>query len=146
MIELFVAITGLIAIALALSEHEMARHGSVVFGLVGQPFWLEYFWRQNEMAFFIVSVAMTAVWVRAGYRGCKPLCQWLHAWWVVLLWEIEDGAKAGVGPGEGPGDGNRPQDEQAECTRHDHPQGVGEGDGAARERLRGLLRNGSLPA
>jgi len=71
--ETFIAITGLVALTMSLSPHELVRHMSPWFGLMGQPFWLAYFARDAKWGFLIVSVAMTFVWIEAWARSLAPL-------------------------------------------------------------------------
>lgn len=77
--ELFIAVTGLVALAMSLSTHEIVRHMSPWFGLMGQPFWLAYFYRERKWSFLLVSVAMTGVWIEAWFRSLVPL------YWYVSL-------------------------------------------------------------
>jgi len=89
-IDIFIAVFGLVAIALALSETEMVRHAAPWVALPTQPFWLEYFYVDQKWAFLTISIAVTFVWLRAAVRGYLPLCHWMHAWYVVMFWELYD--------------------------------------------------------
>lgn len=69
--QLFIALLGVPAVALAQSEHESRRRWASIFGLAGQPFWFYAAVDGEQWGIFLLSVLYTLVWAKG-----------FHAHWV----------------------------------------------------------------
>lgn len=67
-LQVLMAVTGLVAIYMATSLDPAMRRWAAVFGLLGQPAWLYVTWQHGEFGMFVVSVAYSVIWLRAGWR------------------------------------------------------------------------------
>lgn len=64
--QVAIALSGVVALALATAKGEGARRWAPVVGLAGQPFWLWATW--GKWGMFTVSVLYTVVWARALWK------------------------------------------------------------------------------
>lgn len=69
--QLFIAVFGLAALALALSEKEAQRNRAPFVGLCGQPFWLYVTGSTHQWGMLALSCAYTAVYARAAFVHWK---------------------------------------------------------------------------
>lgn len=63
--QLFIAVFGLAALALALSEKEAQRNRAPFVGLCGQPFWLYVTGSTHQWGMLAISLAYTALYLHA---------------------------------------------------------------------------------
>lgn len=68
MLQFSLAIFGLTALWMATGRNERARLWAPVVGLLGQPAWLAFAWQAQAWGLFVLSLAYTAVYVRAAWR------------------------------------------------------------------------------
>jgi hypothetical protein len=66
-IQLALAFFGLTALFMATGHSAKARQWAPVVGLAGQPFWLWFSVSVNAWGLFALSLAYTAVYVRAAW-------------------------------------------------------------------------------
>lgn len=62
MVQIIIAITGVIAIWLANDQRDSHRRYACLFGLGGQPFWLYATYTSGQWGIFILALFYTAAW------------------------------------------------------------------------------------
>lgn len=72
--QVFIALTGAIAIWLAQSVDYERRRWACLVGLAGQPFWIYSSWEAEAWGMFAVTLLYTAAWSRGAYDNW-----WLRA-------------------------------------------------------------------
>lgn len=72
MIQLALAFFGLTALFMATGRSSWARRWAPCVGLVGQPFWLWFSLSVNAWGLFALSLAYTAVYLRAAWVQLSP--------------------------------------------------------------------------
>jgi hypothetical protein len=64
MVQLFIAVTELIAIWLLQDKRESHRKFAPIFGLLGQPFWFYASYTADQWGAFILCFFFTAAWIK----------------------------------------------------------------------------------
>jgi hypothetical protein len=64
MVQLFIAVTELIAIWLLQDKRENHRKFAPIFGLLGQPFWFYASYIADQWGAFILCFFFTAAWIK----------------------------------------------------------------------------------
>jgi len=64
MVQLFIAVTELIAIWLLQDKRENHRKFAPIFGLLGQPFWFYASYTADQWGAFILCFFFTAAWIK----------------------------------------------------------------------------------
>jgi hypothetical protein len=65
--QTIIAVSGLLALVLALDARQERRKWAPVIGLIGQPFWLVETWG-GQWGMFLLTVAYTVVWINAFWK------------------------------------------------------------------------------
>lgn len=73
MLQLALAIFGLAALFMATSNSPGARRWAPIVGLAGQPFWLLFSARAQAWGLLALSIAYTAVYLRAAWLQWRKL-------------------------------------------------------------------------
>jgi hypothetical protein len=63
-VQIFIAVTELIAIFLIQSKKESHRKFAPIFGLLGQPFWFYSSYEANQWGAFVLCFFFTAAWIK----------------------------------------------------------------------------------
>lgn len=72
MLQLALALFGLSALWMATGRSERARRWAPVVGLCGQPAWLVFAQQSQAWGLFVLSIAYTAVYLRAAWLQWAP--------------------------------------------------------------------------
>ncbi len=72
MTQLFIAIFGLTAIILALSQNATHRKLAPIWGLIGQPFWFLATVPTEQWGMVALSIAYTLVYAHAAWVHWRP--------------------------------------------------------------------------
>ena len=66
--QIFLAVTGIIAIYLTQQQNEKYKKYAPIFGLLGQPVWFYVTYSSEQYGMFILSVFYTLIWVLGFYN------------------------------------------------------------------------------
>lgn len=72
MIQLFIALFGLTAIAFAMGGNPTHRKWAPLIGLAGQPFWAWFAYESAAWGLGSLVLAYTAVYLRAAWMNWRP--------------------------------------------------------------------------
>lgn len=72
MTQLFIALFGLTALTMALSQNARARKWAPLVGLASQPFWFAATIPTEQYGMVALCVAYTAVYLRAAWVNWRP--------------------------------------------------------------------------
>ena len=67
MVQLIIAVTGIISIWLTQDESENRRKYACIFGLMGQPFWFYSTYQAELWGMFALSFVYAGAWVKGFY-------------------------------------------------------------------------------
>lgn len=73
LVQVGLAVFGLVAVALALSDGERSRWWAPFAGLAGQPFWFAFALEGKAWGLFITATAFSAVYARSAWHRIRPL-------------------------------------------------------------------------
>jgi hypothetical protein len=63
-VQIFIAVTELIAIWLLQDERESHRKFAPIFGMLGQPFWFYSSYQADQWGAFVLCFFFTAAWIK----------------------------------------------------------------------------------
>ncbi|MBL4794045.1 MAG: hypothetical protein JKY24_00655 [Pseudomonadales bacterium] len=67
MIQVIIAVTGIISIWLTQDENVNRRKFACIFGLVGQPFWFYSAFQSEQWGIFVLSFVYAGAWMKGFY-------------------------------------------------------------------------------
>jgi len=63
-IQIIIAITGVVAIFLTQAENKQTQRYACLFGLAGQPFWIATTWESQQWGIFVLTLFYTLAWLK----------------------------------------------------------------------------------